>query len=79
MELVLTPDEPRGGPSVTIPYVARFVGGPLDGREEIWSRPIDEARPTITHVHLHDGPKIEHHYDLHHSDQFGWEYRLRES
>ena len=63
---------------MTIPYVARFVGGPLDGREEIWSRPMDEPRQTITHVHLHDGPKIEHHYDLHHTDKFGWEYRLRE-
>ncbi|MBV9845944.1 MAG: hypothetical protein JOZ47_12835 [Kutzneria sp.] len=60
-------------------YRARFVGGPLDGREEIWNTTVEEPQQTITHVHLHDGPKIEHYYDLHHVDQFGWEYRLRES
>lgn len=63
---------------MTIPYVARFVGGPLDGREELWEEPTRELKQTITHIYLHDGPKIEHHYDLHSTDQFGWEYRLRE-
>ena len=41
-----------------------FVGGPLDGRVEI--RPAQQGAPlpTITHVHLHDGPKVVHRYDL---------------
>ena len=41
-----------------------FVGGPLDGRVEI--RPAHQGAPlpVITHVHLHDGPKVVHRYDL---------------
>ena len=44
--------------------VLLFVGGPLDGRVEV--RPAQQGAPlpTITHVHLHDGPKVVHRYDL---------------
>jgi hypothetical protein len=44
--------------------VLLFVGGPLDGRVEV--RPAEQGAPlpTITHVHLHDGPKVVHRYDL---------------
>ena len=41
-----------------------FVGGPLDGRVEIREARHGEPLPTITHVHLHDGPKVVHRYDL---------------
>lgn len=54
----------------------RFFGGPLDGREQ----PLGEAEPVpgsvMRHVHLHDGPKIETHYQLDYSAETGWEYRL---
>jgi len=44
--------------------VLLFVGGPLDGRVEV--RPAQQGAPlpTITHVYLHDGPKVVHRYDL---------------
>jgi hypothetical protein len=44
--------------------VLLFVGGPLDGRVEI--RPARHGEPlaTVTHVHLHGGPKVVHRYDL---------------
>jgi hypothetical protein len=44
--------------------VLLFVGGPLDGRVEI--RPAELGAPleTVTHVHLHEGPKVVHRYDL---------------
>ncbi len=41
-----------------------FVGGPLDGRVEIRAARHGEPLPMITHVHLHDGPKVVHRYDL---------------
>ena len=41
-----------------------FVGGPLDGRVEIRAARHGEPLPTVTHVHLHDGPKVVHRYDL---------------
>ena len=44
--------------------VLLFVGGPLDGRVEIREARHGEPLPTITHVHLHDGPKVVHRYDL---------------
>jgi hypothetical protein len=53
-----------------------YVGGPLDGRVD--TREASEPAPgTIRHVHLHDGPKIVHHYDLHEVAGHGGEYRLR--
>jgi hypothetical protein len=44
--------------------VLLFVGGPLDGRVEIRKACHGEPLPTITHVHLHGGPKVVHRYDL---------------
>ena len=41
-----------------------FVGGPLDGRVEIRAARHGEPLPTVTHVHLHGGPKVVHRYDL---------------
>ncbi|MEC3978953.1 hypothetical protein [Amycolatopsis sp. H20-H5] len=54
---------------------ARFFGGPLDGRVQ----ELGDAEPVpgtvLRHVHLHDGPKIETHYELGRHGG-GWEYRL---
>jgi hypothetical protein len=44
--------------------VLLFVGGPLDGRVEIRAARHGEPLPTITHTHLHEGPKVVHRYDL---------------
>ena len=59
--------------------VLLFVGGPLDGRVEIRAARHGEPLPTVTHVHLHDGPKVVHRYDLQAlTDQAGV-YHLRPS
>lgn len=58
-------------------YVVRFVGGPLDGRVDSFDRPQEEPKTTLTHVHLHEGPKIVHHYDLQYAVEYGCEYHLR--
>jgi hypothetical protein len=56
--------------------IVRFFGGPLDGRVQ----DLGDAEPVsgtlMRHVHLHDGPKIETHYQLAYSAEGGWEYRL---
>ncbi|MDT0277499.1 hypothetical protein [Blastococcus goldschmidtiae] len=44
--------------------VLLYVGGPLDGRVEIRKACHGEPLPTVTHVHLHGGPKVVHRYDL---------------
>lgn len=44
--------------------VLQFVGGPLDGREEVRPAEQGEPLPVITHIHLHEGPKVVHRYDL---------------
>ena len=51
--------QPGNGDAVLL-----FVGGPLDGRVEIRSAQHGAPLPVITHVHLHDGPKVVHRYDL---------------
>ncbi|GAA1248639.1 hypothetical protein GCM10009609_10090 [Pseudonocardia aurantiaca] len=53
-----------------------FVGGPLDGRVHT-REPAEPAPGTVRYIHLHDGPKIVHHYDLHEVAGHGGEYRLR--
>jgi hypothetical protein len=53
-----------------------FVGGPLDGRVHT-REPSEPAPCTVRYTHLHDGPKIVHHYDLHEVAGHGGEYRLR--
>jgi hypothetical protein len=58
-------------------YVVRYVGGPLDGRVDTLDKLPDEPHDTVTHVHLNDGPKIVHHYDLQYAVEYGCEYRVR--
>jgi hypothetical protein len=58
-------------------YLVRYVGGPLDGRVDTLSVSPEALKETVTHVHLHGGPKIVHHYDLHYAVEYGCEYRLR--
>ena len=41
-----------------------YVGGPLDGRVEIRAARHGDPLPTVTHIHLHGGPKVVHRYDL---------------
>ncbi|HEV7908092.1 MAG TPA: hypothetical protein VGP03_08135 [Pseudonocardiaceae bacterium] len=62
---------------MTHTYVVRFVGGPLDGRVDSMAKPPTDPKETLTHVHLHGGPKIVHHYDLEYAVEYGCEYRLR--
>jgi hypothetical protein len=63
--------------AVSQPYVVRYVGGPLDGRVVTLDELPDEPLGTVTHVHLNDGPKIVHHYDLQYAVEYGCEYRVR--
>lgn len=60
----LSEDAAAGADTGTEDAVLLFVGGPLDGRVEIRSARHGEPLPTVTHVHLHDGPKVVHRYDL---------------
>ena len=57
--------------------VLLFVGGPLDGRVEIRAARHGEPLPTITHVHLHGGPKVVHRYDLETLTESTGVYHLR--
>jgi hypothetical protein len=57
--------------------VLLFVGGPLDGRVQIREARHGEPLPTITHVHLHDGPKVVHRYDLQSLTDVAGVYHLR--
>jgi hypothetical protein len=57
--------------------VLRFVGGPLDGRVEVREARHGDPLPTITHVHLHGGPKVVHRYDLQSLTDGAGVYHLR--
>jgi len=57
--------------------VLLFVGGPLDGRVEVREARHGGPLPTITHVHLHGGPKVVHRYDLQCSTDSAGVYHLR--
>ena len=57
--------------------VLLFLGGPLDGRVEIREARHGEPLPTITHVHLHGGPKVVHRYDLESLTEQTGVYHLR--
>jgi hypothetical protein len=57
-------EETTGTDVGTQDAVLHFVGGPLDGRVEIREARHGDPLPTITHVHLHGGPKVVHRYDL---------------
>jgi hypothetical protein len=58
--------------------VLLFVGGPLDGRVEIRAARHGEPLPTVTHVHLHGGPKVVHRYDLESLEGQAGVYHLRQ-
>jgi hypothetical protein len=60
----LTEDATAATGDGTDDAVLLYVGGPLDGRVEIRAARHGEPLPTVTHVHLHDGPKVVHRYDL---------------
>jgi len=60
------------GPGVRV----RYFGGPLDGRVQELGETDLVSGAVIRHVHLHDGPKIETHYQLGYRPDAGWEYRL---
>jgi hypothetical protein len=64
---------------VTQQYIVRYVGGPLDGRVDTLPELPEQPKDTVTHVHLHQGPKIVHHYDLCYAVEYGCEYRVRET
>lgn len=71
------PPADLGTPGGVEDAVLLFLGGPLDGRVQIREARHGAPPPTVTHVHLHDGPKVVHHYDLHPlTDQAGV-YHLR--
>jgi hypothetical protein len=57
--------------------VLLYVGGPLDGRVEIRAARHGEPLPTVTHVHLHGGPKVVHRYDLEPLTEGAGVYNLR--
>jgi hypothetical protein len=59
--------------------VLLFVGGPLDGRVEIRAARHGDPLPVVTHVHLHDGPKVVSRYDLHPLPGQAGVYHLRAS
>jgi hypothetical protein len=63
-EAELTEDASAGADPGADDSVLLFVGGPLDGRVEIRAARHGEPLPTVTHVHLHGGPKVVHRYDL---------------
>jgi hypothetical protein len=78
-EMTLTENSGHDAGAGAEDAVLLFVGGPLDGRVEIRSARHGEPLPTVTHIHLHDGPKVVHRYDLHPlTDQAGV-YHLRPS
>jgi hypothetical protein len=60
----LSEDAAAGTDTGTDDAVLLYVGGPLDGRVEIRAARHGDPLPTVTHVHLHDGPKVVHRYDL---------------
>ena len=60
-------------------HVLLYLGGPLDGRVEIREARHGAPPPTVTHTHLHEGPKVVHHYDLHPLTDDAGVYHLRAS
>lgn len=54
----------------------RFVGGPLDGRDQQLRDSEAVIGRLLRHIHLHEGPKIETHYRLGYTPESGWQYRL---
>jgi hypothetical protein len=54
----------------------RFIGGPLDGRDQQLRDSEAVIGRLLRHIHLHEGPKIETHYRLGYTPEWGWQYRL---
>jgi hypothetical protein len=77
-ERALSEHEPRADGTEEQDAVLLFVGGPLDGRVEIRAARHGEPLPTITHVHLHGGPKVVHRYDLESLSGQAGVYHLRQ-
>lgn len=75
----LSDDGERDDGAGTDDAVLLFVGGPLDGRVEIRAARHGEPLPTVTHVHLHEGPKVVHRYDLQPLGEQAGVYHLRPS
>ena len=73
----LSEETTAGTDTGTDDAVLLFVGGPLDGRVEIRAARHGEPLPTVTHVHLHDGPKVVHRYDLEPRTDQAAVYRIR--
>ena len=74
--------EPRyvDGPRADVrDTVLLYLGGPLDGRVERREARHGAPLPTVTHTHLHDGPKVVHVYDLHPLTSDAGVYHLRPS
>lgn len=63
------------GPAASSARV-HFFGGPLDGRVQDLGASEPVRGSVLRHVHLHDGPKIETHYELDYTASTGWQYRL---
>jgi len=63
-EAALSENGATGSDAADDDAVLLFVGGPLDGRVEVRAARHGEPPATVTHVHLHDGPKVVHRYDL---------------
>jgi hypothetical protein len=70
-------EDQTGADAGTQDAVLLFVGGPLDGRVEIREARHGDPLPTITHVHLHGGPKVVHRYDLQSLTDSAGVYHLR--
>ena len=77
MDVVSTPETDPVGVPAADDAVLLFVGGPLDGRVEVREARHGEPLPTITHVHLHGGPKVVHRYDLQTLTDSAGVYHLR--
>ncbi len=58
---------------------ARFLGGPLDGREQALGETGPREGHVVTHVYLHGGPKIETRYRLGQDADGNWEYHVLRS
>lgn len=63
---------------VMMARTAKFYGGPLDGREQSLSDARAFDGDVVTHIFLHDGPKIETRYRLACNEDDVWEYRVVE-
>lgn len=65
------------GGTLLVDRTVRFIGGPLDGREqELHASEAVNGR-VLRHIHLHEGPKIVTNYELRYTTSTGWQYQFR--